>query len=79
MLQYWQDPNFPAFALGLPVCGSFCDAVFEACKNDRFCMKNQQGGFLCVRERACVSVCVCVCLFVGSACSSVCVCVCMCV
>lgn len=37
----WENPNYPSSFLRVPVCGEFCDAWFEACKDDMTCA---EGG-----------------------------------
>ncbi|KAJ6659556.1 hypothetical protein lerEdw1_018791 [Lerista edwardsae] len=37
---YWAHPNRKAAIKSVPVCKSFCDDWYEACKNDLTCVRN---------------------------------------
>lgn len=37
---FWRNPNYPSAIKHAPVCASFCDGWFDACKNDLTCAKN---------------------------------------
>ena len=42
---FWSNPNYPAAILNAPVCASFCDDWFDACKNDLTCARNWLTDF----------------------------------
>ena len=37
---FWKNPYYPAALSKAPVCASFCDAWFDACKDDLTCARN---------------------------------------
>ena len=37
---YWENPQYHSSILKAPICASFCDGWFEACKDDLTCAKN---------------------------------------
>ena len=37
---YWENPQYHSSILKAPICASFCDGWFEACKEDLTCAKN---------------------------------------
>lgn len=42
---FWKNPQYESSILKAPVCASFCDGWFEACKDDLTCAKNWVTGF----------------------------------
>ena len=42
---FWKNPCYPSAISKAPVCSSFCDAWFDACKDDLTCAKNWATGF----------------------------------
>lgn len=42
---YWKNPDYQSALLKAPICASFCDGWFEACKDDLTCAKNWISGF----------------------------------
>ncbi|KAG9350990.1 hypothetical protein JZ751_024879, partial [Albula glossodonta] len=42
---HWMNPNYPAGFLHVPICESFCDSWFDACKDDLTCAKNWLNDF----------------------------------
>lgn len=36
----WKNPKIKGALKGVPVCSGFCDAWFEACKDDQICVEN---------------------------------------
>ncbi|KAJ8279040.1 hypothetical protein COCON_G00061060 [Conger conger] len=42
---HWTNPNYTAGVLHVPVCVSFCDSWFDACKDDLTCAKNWLTDF----------------------------------
>ncbi|XP_018609710.1 riboflavin-binding protein-like [Scleropages formosus] len=42
---HWMNPNYPAGLLQVPVCASFCNHWFSACKDDLTCAKNWLTDF----------------------------------
>ena len=41
----YQRPNMKDAAHGVPICASYCDAWFEACKDDQTCVVDWLTGF----------------------------------
>lgn len=37
---YWKNPQWPSAMSKAPICASFCDGWFDACKEDLTCAKN---------------------------------------
>ncbi|XP_040263296.1 riboflavin-binding protein-like isoform X1 [Bufo bufo] len=37
---HWMNPNISSAMQGVPLCQSFCDGWFEACRSDRVCVRN---------------------------------------
>lgn len=42
---FWKNPFFPSAIRNAPVCASFCDSWFDACKDDLTCAENWLTGF----------------------------------
>ncbi|KAL9969929.1 hypothetical protein ACROYT_G022213 [Oculina patagonica] len=42
---FWKNPQYQSAMLKAPICASFCDGWFEACKEDLTCAKNWATGF----------------------------------
>ncbi|KAJ8392506.1 hypothetical protein AAFF_G00073840 [Aldrovandia affinis] len=42
---HWMNPNYTAAFLHVPICVSFCDSWFDACKDDLTCAKNWLTDF----------------------------------
>ncbi|XP_075688671.1 riboflavin-binding protein-like isoform X2 [Rhinoderma darwinii] len=40
LVEHWVHPNISAAFQGVPLCQSFCDGWFEACKSDLVCTHN---------------------------------------
>ena len=61
MLGYFQI-NATGYIQGVPVCADYCDAWFEACKDDLTCVENwladfddENGNNICPADSACVT------------------------
>lgn len=37
---FWKNPDYPSAIMKAPVCASFCNGWFDACKDDLTCAKN---------------------------------------
>ena len=42
---FWKNPDYPSAILNAPVCASFCDGWFDACREDLTCAKDWATGF----------------------------------
>lgn len=42
---FWKNPYYPAALSRAPICANFCDAWFNACKDDLTCARNWITGF----------------------------------
>ncbi|KAL4634985.1 riboflavin-binding protein-like isoform X1 [Arapaima gigas] len=42
---HWMNPDYPAGLLHVPLCASFCDRWFNACKDELTCAKNWLTDF----------------------------------
>lgn len=47
---FWRNPNYQSAILKAPICASFCDGWFEACKEDLTCAGNWISGFNTSRD-----------------------------
>lgn len=47
---FWRNPNYQSAVLKAPICASFCDGWFEACKEDLTCAGNWISGFNTSRD-----------------------------
>lgn len=42
---HWENPDFPSAIKKAPICASFCDEWYDACKNDLTCGRNWLTDF----------------------------------
>lgn len=42
---YWENPDFPSAIKKAPICASFCDEWYDACRNDLTCGRNWLTDF----------------------------------
>jgi len=57
---YWENPAFPSAMLKAPICASFCNDWFDACKDDLTCAKNWLTDFNTTRPgdaNTCINPC----------------------
>lgn len=47
---FWRNPNYQSAVLKAPICASFCDGWFEACKEDLTCARDWISGFNMSRD-----------------------------
>lgn len=47
---FWRNPNYQSAILKAPICASFCDGWFEACKEDLTCARDWISGFNMSRD-----------------------------